>query len=237
MANFLFIHGAMHGSWCWAKVNDILEGDGHHCLDLDLPGAGLDRTPRRDITFDDYIERIDHFIEMNDLKEINIVGHSLAGMLLPKIALDESTGIKNIIFLTAYILNKGESLMGVMPEHRAKIVYEGVKKSDDNTFMPDYETAVRSYFMDLDEESRKNYYSLLTPQPLAPCLYESDVDLSTVAQPMHYIRCTKDVAVSKELSESFINKIKCEVQDIDAHHDVMLSHPHELTKLLEKIVL
>lgn len=226
----------MHGSWCWAKVNDILEGDGHHCLDLDLPGAGLDRTPRRDITFDDYIERIDHFIEMNDLKEINIIGHSLAGMLLPKIALDESTGIKNIIFLTAYILNKGESLMGVMPEHRAKIVYEGVEKSDDNTFMPDYETAVRSYFMDLDEEARKNYYSLMTPQPLAPCLYKTDVDLSTVAQPMHYIRCTKDVAVSKELSESFINKIKCEVHDIDAHHDVMLSHPQELAKLLDKIV-
>ena len=237
MANFLFIHGAMHGSWCWAKVTDILEGDGHHCLDLDLPGAGLDRTPRKDITFGDYIEKIDHFIEMNNLRDINLVGHSLAGILLPKIALDEKSGISNLIFLSAYILNKGESLMSAMPEERANIVYEGVKKSDDNTFLPDYETAVQSYFFDLDEDARKNYYSLLTPQPLAPCLKESDTDLKLVSQPMHYIRCTRDVAVNKELADSFINKIDCEVYELDAHHDAMLSHPHELAELLEKIAV
>ena len=228
MANFLFIHGAMHGSWCWAKVTDILEGNGHHCLDLDLPGAGLDRTPRKDITFEDYIEKIDHFIEMNDLRNINLVGHSLAGMLLPKIALDEKSGISNLIFLSAYILNKGESLMGVMPKERASIVYEGVDKSDDNTFLPDYETAVKSYFFDLDEGARKNYYSLLTPQPLAPCLKESDTGLELISQPMHYIRCKRDVAVNKELADSFeINKIKCDVHELDAHHDAMLSHPQE----------
>ncbi len=237
MANFLFIHGAMHGAWCWAKVNDILEGDGHHCLDLDLPGAGLDRTPRKDITFEDYIERIDHFIEMNDLKEINLVGHSLAGMLLPKIALDERAGVKKIILLAAYVLDKGESLMGVMPENRSKIVYDSVKNSEDYTCLPDYETAVKSYLMDLEEDARKNYYSLMTPQPLAPCLHKSDVDLNEITQPVHYIRCTRDVAVSKELADSFINKIKCEVHELDAHHDVMLSHPKELAKLLEKIAI
>ena len=225
----------MHGSWCWAKVTDILEGDGHHCLDLDLPGAGLDRTPRKDITFDDYIEKIDHFIEMNELKNVNLVGHSLAGILMPTIALDEKSGISNLIFLSAYILNKGESLMGLMPEERAKIVYDGVERSDDNTYLPDYETAVKSYFMDLDEDARKNYFRLLTPQPLAPCLHKSDVDLKEITQPMHYIRCTRDVAVNKDLADSFIKKVNCEIHEIDTHHDSMLSHPKELTKLLEKI--
>jgi len=235
MANFLFIHGAMHGAWCWAKVTDILEGDGHHCLDIDLPGAGLDRTPRKDIIFDDYIERIDHFIEMNDLKDINLVGHSLSGMLLPKIALDERAGVTNVIFLSAYVLNRGENLMDLMPEERARIVFESAEKSEGNTCLPGYEHAVKSYLSDLDEDSRRNYYNPLTPQPLAPCLHKSDVDLSLVEQTMYYIRCTRDVAVSKELADSFINKINCEVHELDAHHDVMLSHPHELGELLENI--
>jgi len=237
MANFLFIHGAMHGAWCWAKVTDILEGDGHHYLDLDLPGAGLDRTPRKDIIFDDYIERIDHFIEMNDIKDINLVGHSLAGMLLPKIALDERAGVTNVIFLAAYVMNKGESLLSQMPEEKKKIVFDSAEKSEDNTYLPGYEHAVKSYLSDLDEDSRRNYYNLLTPQPLAPCLHKSDVDLSLILQPMHYIRCTRDVAVCREFSDSFINKINCEVHELDAHHDVMLSHPKELAKLLEKISL
>ena len=235
MANFLFIHGAMHGAWCWIKVIDILEADGHHCLDMDLPGAGLDRTPRTEVTFESYMEKIDHFIESNDLKDINLVGHSMAGMLLPKIAVDERAGVKNVIFLAAYVLNKGESLMGLMPEDRKKIVLEGVANSDDNTFMPPYELAKESYFGELDEEAARNYYKLMTPQPYAPTTHESDLDLSLVEQPMHYIVCGKDVAVSRELAENFINKINCEVHEIDSGHGAMLSHPHELARLLESI--
>ncbi len=238
MAKFLFIHGAMHGSWCWAKVTDILEGDGNRCLEVDLPGAGLDRTPRKDITFNDYIERIDHFIDMNNLKDINLVGHSMAGMLLPKVALDKANCVVNIIFVAAYVLNKGESLMDLMPEERAKIVYDKVEKSEDNTYLPDYEMALKSYFMDIlemDEDARKNYYNLMTPQPLAPLTHKSDIDLRLVKQPMNYVKCTKDVAVTNELADSFIKKISCEVHELEAHHDVMLSHPHELARLLEKI--
>ena len=54
---------------------------------------------------------------------------------------------------------------------------------------------------------------------------------------MHYIRCTNDNAVSNELAESFIRKIDCKVYEIGAYHYVMLSHPHELAELLEKISL
>ena len=43
--------------------------------------------------------------------------------------------------------------------------FEGVANSDDNTFMPKYKTAGKSYFGDLDEESACNYYGLLTPHP------------------------------------------------------------------------
>jgi len=235
MANFLFVHGAMHGAWCWVKVINILEADGHHCLDMDLPGAGLDRTPRNEVTFESYMEKIDHFIESNDLKDINLLGHSMAGMLLPKIALDEKAGVDNVIFLAAYVLNKGESIMGLMPEERKNKVHEGVNASDDNTYLPDYEHAKKSYFGDLDEDSARNYYKLLTPQPYAPVTHESDTDLSLIEQPMHYIRCTIDNAVNNELAESFIQKINCDVHEIDSGHDVMLSHPKELAKLLESI--
>jgi len=237
MANFFFIHGAMHGAWSWVKVIDILENNGHHCLDIDLPGAGLDRTPRTEVTFDKYIQSIDHFIENNDLHNVNLVGHSLAGILLPKIAVDERAGISNIIFLAGYILEKGESVIDLMPEERKKFVLEGVESSDDNTFMPSYEFARKSYFNDLDEESAQNYYKLLTPQPYAPTMHRSDLELSSVEQPMHYIVCGHDVAVNKELSAGFINKISCEVHEIDGGHDSMLSKPHELAEILGKIAL
>ena len=235
MANFFFIHGAMHGAWCWVKIIDILENNGHHCLDMDLPGAGLDRTPRTEVTFDTYLQSIDHFIENNDLHSVNLVGHSMAGMLLPDIAVDERAGVDNVIFLAAYVLDEGESLMDTMPEDRKKIVLEGVANSDDNTFMPSYEAVRQNYFGDMDEESAGNYYKLMTPQPYAPIVHKSDLDLSLVEQPMHYIQCTSDQAVNSELAESFISKINCEVHKLDCGHDSMLSHPHKLAELLASI--
>ncbi|MGI9533900.1 MAG: alpha/beta fold hydrolase [Thermodesulfobacteriota bacterium] len=237
MANFFFIHGGMHGAWCWGKVIDILKNDGHHCLDIDLPGAGLDRTPRSEITFDSYMEKIDHFIDVNELKDINLVGHSMAGMLLPKIAVDEKAGVSNIIFLATYILEKGESVFDLMPEEGRKIVLAGAEKLPDSSFMFDYEDAKKICFEDLDEESARNYYGLLTPQPIAPFYHKSDLELSSVEQPMHYVVCRRDVAVSKDLSTSFINKINCDTHEIDSGHDAMLSRPYELAKLLESIAL
>jgi len=237
MANFFFIHGGMHGAWCWVKVIDILENDGHHCFDIDLPGAGLDRTPRSEVTFDSYIEKIDHFIEVNELKDINLVGHSMAGMLLPKIAMDEKAGVSNIIFLAAYILEKGESVFDLLPEEARKIVLAAAEESPDSSFIFDYEQAKESCFGDLDEELARNYYDLLTPQPVAPFDHKSDIELSSVKQPMHYIVGKRDVEVKKDLSAGFINKIKCEVHEIDSGHDAMLSCPSELAKLLERIAL
>lgn len=37
---FVFIHGAWHGAKTWHKVVPLLEAAGHHCLAIDLPGAG-----------------------------------------------------------------------------------------------------------------------------------------------------------------------------------------------------
>jgi len=235
MANFLFIHGGMHGAWCWVKVIDILETGGHHCLDMDLPGAGLDRTPRKDVTFDTYLEKIDHFIEVNDLKDINLVGHSIAGMLLPQIALDERTGVYNIIFLVAYVPDVGQSIIDLMPENRKQLFIDEANKSDEGSFLADYENARNLFFSDLDEESAKNYYSLLTPQPLEPCQHKSDVELSSIEQSVHYIICKKDRVLPNDLSIEFIKKLNCDVHEIDSGHDVMLSHPKELAELLEKI--
>lgn len=225
----------MHGAWCWNRVIERLESRGHHCLSPNLPGAGNDQTPRKTITFENYIERIDQVIENNPLPDLNLVAHSMAGMLLPTIALHHKTRITKLIFLAAYVLNKGESVMGVMPKDRAKIVYESVEKSKDNTYLPDFEQAVNSYFADLEEAEQKACYRLLSPQPLAPCQHRSDVKLSRISQPIHYIRCTRDLAVNTRLAESFIALIPCQTHEIDAHHDVMLSHPEALATILEKI--
>ena len=37
---YVLVHGAAHGAWCWEDVAKTLEGKGHRVVTLDLPGHG-----------------------------------------------------------------------------------------------------------------------------------------------------------------------------------------------------
>ena len=40
MANFVLVHGAWHGAWCWRRVVDLLQAQGHRVHALTLTGLG-----------------------------------------------------------------------------------------------------------------------------------------------------------------------------------------------------
>ncbi|WP_370270531.1 alpha/beta fold hydrolase, partial [Nioella sp.] len=40
MTQFILVHGACHGAWCWQKVVPALEARGHSVRAIDMPGRG-----------------------------------------------------------------------------------------------------------------------------------------------------------------------------------------------------
>src|SRR4051812_39208041 len=40
MANFVLVHGAWHGGWCWRRVVDLLAREGHRAHAVTLTGVG-----------------------------------------------------------------------------------------------------------------------------------------------------------------------------------------------------
>ena len=52
---FVLIHGAWHGAWCWEKVVPLLKEAGHQVHTIDLPGLGEDQTPISEVTLDAYV--------------------------------------------------------------------------------------------------------------------------------------------------------------------------------------
>src|SRR5580693_1449334 len=79
MTQFLLVHGAFHGAWCWRKTVAELEKRGHRAKAIDLPGQGDDQTPLADVTLDTMVDKI--IAEMADLPgKAVLVGHSLGGI-------------------------------------------------------------------------------------------------------------------------------------------------------------
>ena len=79
MATFGLVHGAWHGAWCWDLLVPELEFRGHAAIAMDLPCED------REATFFDYAETVSS--ALLDSSDVVLVGHSLAGMTIPLVAL------------------------------------------------------------------------------------------------------------------------------------------------------
>ncbi len=76
MANFLLVHGASHGAWCWDRLVPRLDALGHTARAIDLPSHGDDPTPPERVTMMDYVLTTLGAMEAETI----LVGHSLGGL-------------------------------------------------------------------------------------------------------------------------------------------------------------
>jgi pimeloyl-ACP methyl ester carboxylesterase len=123
---FVFVHGAWHGEWCWAKVIRLLTEQGYDGVTLDLPGHGLgarfpasykanpqntaglstEVSPLAATTLDNYRDHV--LTTINSLVgsgsgPVILVGHSLGGATLNAVAEMQPTLIRRLVYLTAFV--------------------------------------------------------------------------------------------------------------------------------------
>lgn len=80
---FVLVHGAWHGAWCWSRVLPLLRNAGHLAHAVTLTGVG-DRAHlmRQDIGLGTHIEDVLALIRCEELDNVVLVGHSYAGVVI-----------------------------------------------------------------------------------------------------------------------------------------------------------
>jgi len=131
-STFVLVHGAWHGGWCWRRVVSLLRGAGHEVLTPSLTGLG-DRAhlSRPDIDLDTHIQDILMLIDMEELDDIVLVGHSYAGMVVTGVADRVPSKIGSLVYLDAFVPENGKAQMDYMLPERAALV----KKEGEETGM------------------------------------------------------------------------------------------------------
>jgi pimeloyl-ACP methyl ester carboxylesterase len=111
LAIFVLVHGAWHGGWCWRQVAPLLRSAGHEVYTPSLTGLGERRhLARPDIDLDTHIEDVVGLLEMEDLKEVVLVGHSYGGMVVTGVAERMPERIQHLVYLDAFLPADGQSL-------------------------------------------------------------------------------------------------------------------------------
>ena len=124
MADFLLVHGAWHGGWCWRRVVEILAGEGHRVFAPSLTGLG-DRAHllSPDVGLSTHVDDVLAVIEAEEPAHIVLCAHSYGGAVATQVADRVPQKIGTLVFLDALLPQDGRSLLDLdSPERREAIV-------------------------------------------------------------------------------------------------------------------
>jgi pimeloyl-ACP methyl ester carboxylesterase len=237
MSQFLLVHGAFHGAWCWGKTVAELEKRGHRAKAIDLPGQGEDQTPLKEVTLDTMVERI--IAEMADLPgQVVLVGHSLGGIPISVTGEKVPDRVKALVYLSAFLPRDGEALLDIenrnpKPVVPVSMIFDAERVS--GTIMPDKVREI--FYHDCTDKDVADASARLRPQALAALMTKVHVTPERFGRiPRIYVECTDDRALSIDMQRDMIAKSPpVDVRSLPASHSPFLSMPDKLAGVMSDL--
>ena len=236
---YVLVHGACHGAWCWDEVASRLRAKGHRVVTLDLPGHGRRAAEVRRASVEAYGRAVAEAMAQEGVSRGVLVGHSMGGLVIPKAAELAPARVAHLVFLAAVVVPHGGSLAQTLMTSAGRAMMMGnAAARGDGTFLYPAEIAWARWMGDMPRSDPRvsRAISLLTPQALRP--FVEPVDLRTfygMRVPRKYIRCLEDKAVVPAKAAECAARLGVTPVDMDCAHNPMLSRPDELVRILESV--
>jgi pimeloyl-ACP methyl ester carboxylesterase len=230
MSTYLLIHGSWHGGWCWYKVLPRLEKAGHSVVAPDLPSLGTDRTPIAQISLDTWTDSVCQLLDAQT-EPVILVGHSRGGILISQAAEQRPDKVKTLIYLAAFLLRNGESLLQVAQEDSTSLVLPNLVIAEDQSSATVREAALtEAFYGGCSEEDIALARLLLVPEALAPAATPIRITEANFGRvPRVYIACLRDKALPPALQKKMYTALPCQqVISLDADHSPFFSAPEAL---------
>lgn len=111
MTDFVLVHGAWHGAWCWQRIVRGLWAQGHRAFAVSLTGVG-ERAHQlsSQISLATHVADVMAVIEAEELRSCVLVGHSYAGMVITGVAdrIEDLKALSRLVYLDAMVPLPGE---------------------------------------------------------------------------------------------------------------------------------
>jgi len=234
---FVLVHGMSHGAWTWAWLRARLVKDGHRVLAVDLPGHGRRAHERARASIGAYARAVADAMMLAGAHEAVVVGHSMAGAVVPKVAELVPARIGHLVFLAAVVPRHGERLSDNFPPAIAQLM-RGLARAGGGVAHYPASLGASRWMNDLPAGDARvvEALGLLTPQPLRPWIEPIDLRRFDALQvPRSYIRCRGDVALPPARAAEYAARLGVAPIDMDGAHDAMMSQPDALATVLEQL--
>jgi pimeloyl-ACP methyl ester carboxylesterase len=238
MANFVLVHGAWHGGWCWQRVTSLLQAQGHRVHAVTLTGLGeRAHLLAPSITLDTHIDDVISAIEVEELTEVVLAVHSYAGMIGTAVADRLGKHLKHLVYVDAVVPKPGESWSSTQSAAVQQQRLSAAQASTRFSFPPPDPEVFGLKGEDHEWVKRRQ-----TPHPGNTYQAPLDFDIARVAAiPRTFVNCTQPALGTIEPSRLRVKDAKfwdgawlpnSKVVEIKTGHDPMISEPAALAKIL-----
>ena len=233
MADFVLVHGAWHGGWCWRRVTPLLEAAGHRAHALTLTGVG-ERAHLLDarVGLDTHVEDVLGALKAEEMVDPILVGHSYAGMVITGAAEKRTAAglsIGRLVYLDAAVPLPGESWSS---RHSPEVVAarRQAAAASAGLSLPPPDPAIFGLSgADRDWVARRQ-----TPHPFSP--YETPLHFDNArwrAIPRSFIDCVAPPLATIDASRRRVREQgDWDIQVMQTGHDPMISDPAGLARIL-----
>lgn len=230
----ILVHGGGHDARCWEPTMLAVQAS---CdvpvVAVDLPGRGQNPGPLRGLTIRACVDAVVDQVHQSGLERVVLVGHSMAGMIVPGAAATLGRQhVERCVLIAANVAPDGRSVLDTLPLP-ARVAGRVAARWPWPYRMP----AVMARRMFCNGMSpRQAQFVMEHRVPEAGWLARETIRRPRPADrpPTTWILTTRDRAVSPGLQRRTIQTLDevDEVVEIDAPHDVMVSHPDQLADIL-----
>ncbi len=117
MATFVLVHGGIMGGWAWKGVVPPLRAAGHEIYAPTLTGCGERvHLASPEVGLETHIQDIVNVLMYEDLRDVILVGHSYAGMVITGVAGRVPDCLAKLVYLDAMFPRSGQSAIDVWRE-------------------------------------------------------------------------------------------------------------------------
>ena len=234
---FVLIHGAWHGGWCWEKVRPLLEKAACEVYTPDLPGLGDDITPIQEISLATYVDSIVTLLGALP-SPVVLAGHSMGGIVISAVAEQVPEKISTLIYVTGHSPKDGESLLQNSLEDRDSLLraHRQIHKDEGYALIAADKVKECFYHLCADADVAKAI-PRLKPQALAPMLTALSLSKENYGRVRRcYIKCSEDRAITPCLQQRYMDNFPWQDSvTLKSDHSPFYSCPEELVEALLKL--
>lgn len=221
MTSFVLVHGAFRGGWAWSRVRPLLVAAGHDVHAPSLIGAGEHAARLPEVTgLEVWVDQIARLIELEDLGDVVLVGHSQGGLVTSAVAARIPDRIAAVVHLDAAVPAVGERAVDLLPFGELPPRDASVPPRPVTTESGEYDEATAAWLN-----------VRLTASPVGPALDPVPAVPSGVRETFVFCARTPD-GYPSQATRARVLAAGEEVIVIDAGHDAPLSAATEVAEVL-----